>query len=430
MAADLSSTPAQAEREPKGYILRYSLSSYGVLLAILTPVMGGLAIKLQNLNDGDLGAATAQLSLVTGVGAMFALFAQPLVGRLSDRTTSRFGMRRPWLLAGILGSAGALVLIGFATSLPVILVGWCLAQVFSNFAQAALNATMPDQVPVHRRGVVSGFYGAATPLAILTGAVGLAQLDTDVLRFAGPATIGLACGLWFTATLKDRTLAAKPEGRTSTLQFLKTFVFNPKTYPNLGWAWFTKFLFMLGYASTGTYMLLFLAAKFGMTETADQARFNMYTTFVAVTCMVVASIVGGRWSDRVGRRRPFIATGGVLLSVGILVVALSPVAGVSAGLVVILAAQVLIGTGAGLFFAVDMALCTEVLPNPEDTAKDLGVLNIANALPQSIAPMLAGPVILLANDAFGEIGYSVWFSLGAVSAFCAGVLIYKIKGVR
>lgn len=428
--SDTPVEPSVAEREPKGYVLRYGLSAYGVNLAILTPVMGGLAIKLQNLNAGDLGAATAQLSLVTGIGALFALFTQPLVGRFSDRTTSRWGMRRPWLIAGVLGAAASLVLIGLASSLAVVLVGWCLSQTFSNVAQAAQNATLPDQVPVHRRGLVSGIYGAAMPLAILTGAVGLAQLDTDLLRFAGPATIGLACGLWFAATLKDRRLLEKPEGRVNLVEVLRTFVFNPRRYPDLGWAWFTKFLVMFGYASTGTFMLLFLAARFEMTDVADQAQFNMYATFVAVTFMVLSSVVGGRWSDRTGVRKPFVAAGGLILAAGILVIALSPVAGVQAGLVVILVGQALVGTGAGMFLAVDLALCTEVLPNPEDTAKDLGVLNVANALPQSLAPMAAGPIILAVNSFGGEAGYSVWFAVGAVAAACGGALIYKIKGVR
>jgi len=430
VTTDQNPAPPTVDREPKGYVLRYGLSSYGVFLAILTPVMGGLAMKLQNLNDGDLGAATAQLSLVTGVGALFALFAQPVVGRLSDRTTSRFGMRRPWLLTGIVGSAASLALIGLASSLPVILVGWCLAQLFSNFAQAAQNATMPDQVPVHRRGVVSGVYGAATPLAILTGSAGLATLSTDVLRFVGPATIGLACGLWFTLTLEDRVLTEKPAEAAGVGSLLKSLVFDPRTFPNLGWAWITKFLVMFGYASTGTFMLLFLAANFGMTETTDQARFNLYANVVCVSFMIVGSVVGGRWSDRVGARRPFVATGGVVLALGIAVVALSPFAGVSAGLVVILVGQVFVGLGAGLFFAVDLALCTEVLPSTEDTAKDLGILNIANALPQSIAPMVAGPIILLVNNNLGEVGYSVWFGVGAVAAFFGGVLIYKITGVK
>ena len=38
-------------------------------------------------------------------GALVAMFANPLFGAWSDRTTSRFGRRRPWILAGCVGGA-------------------------------------------------------------------------------------------------------------------------------------------------------------------------------------------------------------------------------------------------------------------------------------------------------------------------------------
>ena len=38
--------------------------------------------------------------LVTGVGAAVSVFANPAFGAISDRTTSRFGRRVPWVVAG------------------------------------------------------------------------------------------------------------------------------------------------------------------------------------------------------------------------------------------------------------------------------------------------------------------------------------------
>ncbi|MDR2973589.1 MAG: MFS transporter [Propionibacteriaceae bacterium] len=414
-----------AEREPKGYTLKYGLASYGLFLAILTPVLGGLSIKLQTLANGDLDQAAGNLALVTGVGALFALFTQPLVGRLSDRTRSKLGMRKPWILAGVIGAAACLIVIGFAPSVPIILIAWCGAQVCSNFAQAAETATIPDQVPAHRRGFVSGIQGACTPLAILTGAIGIAAFSSDLPRFAVPAIFGLALGLLFAVTLKDRVLTGPRESQLSVKEFFSSFWFNPKKAPDLGWAWLSKFFVMFGYASIGTYLTLFLAAKFGM-NTAEQAQFNMYANFVSVGGMVIFSLLGGPWSDKVGRRRTFVAVGAVIMAVGVGLMAISPFFGLSLGLAVILIGEGLLGSGAGLFLAVDMALCTEVLPDKKNTAKDLGVLNIANALPQSIAPAAAGPIII----AVGAMGYTVWFLIGAAVAVVGGLLIYKVRGVK
>lgn len=119
-------------KTPRGYTASLAAVNFGVYLALLTPVMVSMAFKIQHIST-DAAAATGNLGLVLGVGALFALVANPLAGRLSDRTTSRWGMRRPWILGGAIVGLGAFALIGAATSVWVVLVGWCLAQ-------AAMNA--------------------------------------------------------------------------------------------------------------------------------------------------------------------------------------------------------------------------------------------------------------------------------------------------
>jgi MFS family permease len=94
----------------------------------------------------------------------------------------------------------------------------------------------------------------------------------------------------------------------------------------------------------------------------------------------------------------------------------------------IIVADTILGFGGGGFFAVDLALATEVLPNSEDTGKDLGVLVITNGLPQSIAPAIAPGIIALGGAAIS--GYSLLYLVGAVVAVLGAVFIYRIKGVR
>ena len=88
------------------------------------------------------------------------------------------------------------------------------------------------------------------------------------------------------------------------------------------------------------------------------------------------------------------------------------------------------GMGAGSFFAVDQALCLSVLPNPDDIAKDLGILNAAGALPGALAPLLAGLVFIpLGNALFGA-GYTLWFGFGATLAIVGSLLILKVRAVK
>jgi MFS family permease len=83
------------------------------------------------------------------------------------------------------------------------------------------------------------------------------------------------------------------------------------------------------------------------------------------------------------------------------------------------------GLGFGLYMAVDLALVVDVLPDSGSTAKDLGVLNIAGALPSSLAPALA-PAIL----AFGGGSYGVLYAVAGFCALLAAAAILRVRGVN
>ncbi|WP_025157822.1 MFS transporter [Leifsonia aquatica] len=408
-------------RTPRGYTPGLAVVNFGVLMALLTPVLVSMAFKVEHLS-ASTEEATAQLGFILGVGALFALIANPLAGRLSDRTTSRFGMRRPWILGGAIVGVGAFVLVGSATSIWVVLIGWCLAQASLNAVLAAANATLPDQVPAASRGKVSGIVGVTTPLAILAGSFIINFIGGDLLRFLVPALLALLVAVFFVAVLKDRRLTEKPRQRFTVGQFFGSFVFNPVKHPDFGWTWLTKFFVMFGYAGIATFLPFYLTQKFHLDEQAAISTI-LLANVASTVAMVISSPIGGYLSDKLGKRRPFVAIAGLIMVVGLVILAFAP------SVAVVIVAQAIIGLGAGSFFSVDLALATQVLPNADDTAKDLGVLNIANALPQSIAPAIAPSIIALGSaTAIG--GYSVWYLFGAVVALLGAVLVYRIKGVK
>jgi MFS family permease len=87
-------------------------------------------------------------------------------------------------------------------------------------------------------------------------------------------------------------------------------------------------------------------------------------------------------------------------------------------------AAAIMGAGYGTYLAVDQALITQVLPAAKDRAKDLGVINIANSLPQVLGPALAGPVIASLG------GYPTLYGLTAVITLLGAILVQPIKSVR
>lgn len=179
---------------------------------------------------------------------------------------------------------------------------------------------------------------------------------------------------------------------------------------------------MFGYGGIGGYLPYYLTDKFGFGE-QDAITMVLTANAVSVAMMMITSLTGGFLSDKLGKRRPFVAIAGGLIVVGLVSLAFAP------DIATVLISQAIIGMGGGLFFSVALALATDVLPDTGESAKDLGVLNTAASLPQSVAPAIAPAVI-----AFGAMtplgGFTVYHLFGALLALAAAVIIYRVKGVK
>jgi MFS family permease len=92
-------------------------------------------------------------------------------------------------------------------------------------------------------------------------------------------------------------------------------------------------------------------------------------------------------------------------------------------LAVVVAAAVL-GFGLGAYLAVDVAIVTLVLPSAENRAKDMGIVNIANTLPHSVAPVLAGLILALTHS------YSVLYLAATIFVLLGILTVMPIKAVR
>ena len=135
-----SSTAAQPPVSRR-FVVLYALAYIGTILLFLAPLLVSLSLKINALVGTE--QAPTSLSLVAGTGAFLAMFANPFFGKMSDRTTSRLGMRRPWMVTGLLGGSVGILVVALAPSIPVVLVGWCIAQVFFNALLAALDRRAP-----------------------------------------------------------------------------------------------------------------------------------------------------------------------------------------------------------------------------------------------------------------------------------------------
>src|ERR1039457_3682387 len=149
------------------FISLFNLAYMSANLVFQAPILVTLPLKISSLVG--IKQAPGSLALVASVGAFVAMFGNPFFGRMSDRTSSRLGMRRPWMVIGVVGGALGVAIVSFAPSITVVLLGWCVAQLFFNAMLASLAAVLPDQIPVAQRGTVSGVLGICLPIAAVSG---------------------------------------------------------------------------------------------------------------------------------------------------------------------------------------------------------------------------------------------------------------------
>ncbi|MDQ1740489.1 MAG: hypothetical protein QOE53_2141, partial [Pseudonocardiales bacterium] len=153
---------AAGRRVGWAFVSLYVLAYMSTCLVFLAPALVTLALKVNSLVG--IEKAPKSLALVTGIGALVAMVGNPFFGKMSDRTSSPLGMRRPWMVIGLMGGSAGILLVALAPGIGLVLVGWCLAQLFFNALLAALVAVLPDQVPAVQLGMVSGVLGVCLPV--------------------------------------------------------------------------------------------------------------------------------------------------------------------------------------------------------------------------------------------------------------------------
>ena len=399
------------------FVAVYALAHIGLWMALLAPLLMGLALRLRAI---DPEHAKASLALVTGVGALLATFSNPMFGYLSDRTISRFGMRRPWLLFGAFGGAAGLLIIALANSVSGVLVGWCVAQVAYNAMLAVLSAMLPDQVPTGQRGTVSGVLGVCTPLGMVSGTWLMQATSTSPLAmFMLPAVAAVAGALALAAVLRDRrqTDAQRPP-RLRLAQFLGTFWIGPLRYRDFAWAWASRFLLFVSIATLLSFQPFYLIEHLGL-PADDVPHVIFISTLVQSIAVVVFGIGSGRLSDARGERKRFVFGAALVYALAMLTIAFAQ------STWHFLVGVALAGIAQAVYVAVGVALVADVLPDrTAAAAKDLGVFNIASALPQSLAPLLAAAILS------GGGSYTLLFCGAAVFAALSAWAIRPVGGVR
>jgi len=420
---------------------------------------------------------------------MVALLAQAFWGILSDRTTLRFGRRRPYILGGTLVNLLFIAAIGLSSTMS----GWAgfwflfamalLLQVSSNAGQAAQQAVIPDLVPEEKRGRFSGFKALfEIPLPLILASQVIAKMIAAENMIGG---IGVAIAVLVIAMLLAMLIREEP------LKQAPPFDWQP--FVRLVWmtALFTIIILVLG---EGTKAFGGLVAGLG-----DVTLTLLLYGIVGVVAMGVAIALGVYFSVRLslgtaasesnpsftwwGINRLAFLVGAVnistfvvyflqgrlglvrekaagpaanlLLVVGVMILIFAiasgwlsdrighkrtvAIAGITGAIGVAIAIAVpdlnaiylgglFIGIAAGMFYTANWALGTKLVP-PAEAGRYLGISNLAGAGAGAVGAYIGGPIADFFTVRFPDIpgiGYVLLFAMYGFLFLASVVALWRV----
>ncbi len=402
---------------PKLLIPLMAVAAFGLYLASLSPAIVTLAIRIAGL---DPTGKTASLSTVVLIGAVVTIAALPLCGALSDRTRSRFGRRRPWLVGGALTGLIGLGLAGAVPSVTAVIVGYAIASLGYAAAFAGFLPLIPEFVPDHLRARLSGLIGFVVAFAVLTGVILGSALAAYPLAMLGlPALVGFLTAVVLAAFIRrvDRPVDIAYL-RFGVREFVASYWLRTRGDRDFAWNWTSRLLVGVAYVGVQTFAVYFLTDTVGLsTEAAagEYARITAISTPISIACFLLSGFL----SDRLGRRKAFVVLGSVLIAAALVVAAVTQSQG---GFFV---AWMVLTVGQAVYLTVDIAIAAALVPDDAQAGKAMSVYQVATVLPNVVAPLLA--VLVLAA---GAGSYSTFFLVLGGAALLAAVAVLFVRKVR
>lgn len=403
------------------YRFATSMKWFVVLLTL------GLVVK-DLVPGGEKGTMWGR---VVGIGAAWAVIGPALFGYLSGVFRHRIGSWRPWLLAGSALTATALYFLSNPEEYLVVVLAYLLLQVSDDMATGPYSAIVPSLVPEQQRGRVSGLMSLVQFMSQLVGAAAAIMVGDVRLLLLGLAVANLVCAGITLFTVREE-LAPSSKTRYG---FFPAWV-QPWKSRDFTWTWFTRFLNALGFYVIITYLAFFLIDSVGSYEVfgvdispaapgrtaEDRATRAVFVTALLIAVVAsIGAILGGRFADRIGRKK-VIYFAGATMAIVLPPFAMFP----DFTLIVLLAIP--FGVAHGAYDSASWALISDVLPDREELAKDMGLWQSSIAAPQIVGGLCVGPLVDFFNRREAGSGYIVIFIVASAAYAISTVLVRKIRG--
>ena len=380
---------------PVGALIRISLFWLG-LTAIDSVVNAAVQTKLRFDGLAEAGTVGSSLAIVAAALFVFSIAVQPTVGAISDYSNTRWGRRKPYIVAGALFDAVFLVGIATANSLVALVAFVVLLSLSTNTARGPFQGYVPDLVPDEQVGLASSMVGLMQVLGNVLGfALGGIALSRGSVELAVFAIAAVEVGTMLSVVLRvPNGPPAKPrEGRSWLSIAAETWGTDILRERSYLWLLASRLFILMGGAAVLNFMLSnYLPDTHGLTEEQTGGAF-LPMLGLATLVSLVSIIPASRLSDRIGRK-PVIYACTAIGALGLFLIAIAP------GVPLAIVGAALFGASQGTFLAVDWALMTDIIPRAS-SGRYMGLSNVVTASSATIAVIIGGPLIDLVDRSAG-----------------------------
>ncbi len=355
------------ERLPVSLMLLYGLAAAGGVIGYVPLLTLLLPIRLEGFAEAVRYGVLAACGVA---GAVAAGLANIAFGWLGDRSVARGRGRRGWLLAGAVATMLSFGIFLTVRDAAAIVVAVVLFQIAINAMLAQVGALIAEEIPTAQKGTAAALLTLGGPLAAGASAVVVAAAATEAWRLAIVATLMTGCivPLLLAGTRRIAPVAAPATVRVAMRR-------------DLAVAWAARLLMQIAGSGVGLYLFFYFEGLSG--GRGDMTAAIARLLFVATLVPVPIALVLGRWSDRIGRRKPFLAGTALLATLGLAGM------GIASSWTMGAIAYVAFASGVAAFVALNTGHAMLLLPDGAKRGRDLGLLNLANTIPQIVAPVLA-----------------------------------------
>eukprot|EP01134_Creolimax_fragrantissima_P003865 CFRG3865T1 len=401
--------------------------AYGLLISTFGLII--LPIESEKLWPEKHAVMLAIFLGVCGVSQL----SGPIAGYFSDRCTSLYGRRRPFMLHGSIVGIPSLYMLRWASlanNLAVYMFFFLMAMLALNVMYIAYSGALTDLVNEKQRGTANGLMGAFTVLGASVG-FGCFSYFLDVtsgyIFYIVVVSVTVLISL---IAYTEEALVATEESRSWTwAEIGACYWVSPQDHRDFYLVFVSRTLYYMG-ISVQTFMLFYFRDIIGSKD--PQADVS-YLALIGQLTGALVCIPMGMLSDRMGRKVLIYLSSSIIVFTYFLFM-------FARTLPIVLIGGAIYGVGNGTYLSVDYALACDTLPSKESSGRFLGIWGVGAFIGTLLGPMLVGPALLLFGDngriddqgivMYDMPGYTAILLIGSACMVAGAVVVVPIRSAK